>query len=173
MSTATAEFPAERSRAGRAIVWGGLLAGLGDITFAFVVSGLRGVGPVRVLQSVASGLLGEAAKEGGLATAALGAALHFLIAFVWAAVYWLASRGLPALVRHAAVCGLLYGAAVYAFMYLVVLPLSAAYFKPSYAPSAVLLNAAGHMLLVGLPIALAVRRHSTSGGGAPRSTVEL
>jgi hypothetical protein len=160
MSVASAALPAARSRAARAILWGGLLAGLGDITFAFVVSGLRGVGPVRVLQSVASGLLGAAAREGGLATAALGAVLHFLIAFVWATVYWLASRKLKVMVRSPVVCGLLYGAVVYAFMYLVVLPLSAIYFKPSFAPSAVLLNAAGHMLLVGLPIALAARRHS-------------
>lgn len=158
MSVASAALPAAGPRAARAIMWGGLLAGLGDITFAFVVSGLSGVGPVRVLQSVAGGLLGVAAREGGLATAALGALLHFLIAFVWAAVYWLASRRLKVLVRRPVVCGLLYGAAVYAFMYLVVLPLSAAYFKPSFAPSAVLLNAAGHMLLVGLPIALAARR---------------
>src|SRR3954471_17723499 len=100
MSVATAEIPLGRSRAARAILWGGLLADLGDITFAFVMSGLRGVGPVRVLQSVASGLLGEAAKEGGLATAALGAVLHFLIAFVWATVYWVASRRLKLLVQY-------------------------------------------------------------------------
>ena len=99
---------------------GGLLAGVGDITFAFVVSALRGVGPVRVLQSVAGGLLGTAARDGGLATAALGAVLHFFIAFVWAAVYWLASRRLRVLVQHPFVCGLLYGVAVYFFMYFVV-----------------------------------------------------
>jgi len=160
MSVTSAALPVPRPRAARAVLWGGLLAGLGDITFAFVVSGLRGVGPVRVLQSVAGGLLGAAAREGGAPAAALGAVLHFLIAFVWATVYWLASRRLTVLARRAVVCGLLYGAAVYAFMYMVVLPLSAVYFKPSFAPSAVLLNAAGHMLLVGLPIALAVRRHS-------------
>jgi hypothetical protein len=160
MSTAAEALPRESSRAARAILWGGLLAGVGDITFAFVVSGLRGVGPVRVLHSVAGGLLGATARDGGLAAAALGALLHFLIAFAWAAVYWLASRRLRVLVRHPIVCGLLYGAAVYAFMYFVVLPLSAVYFKPSYAPSAVLLNSAGHMLLVGLPIALAARHYS-------------
>ena len=160
MSVASAALPASGSKPSRAILWGGLLAGAGDITFAFVVNGLRGVGPVRVLQSVASGLLGAAAREGGPATAALGAVLHFLIAFIWAAVFWAASRRLRVLVRRPVVCGLLYGAAVYAFMYLVVLPLSAAYFKPSFAPSAVVLNAAGHMLLVGLPIALAARRHT-------------
>ena len=164
MSTATAEFPAERSRAARAIVWGGLLAGLGDITFAFVVNGLRGVGPARVLQSVASGLLGEAAKNGGMAAAALGGVLHFLIAFIWATVYWLLSRKLKVLVRHPFVCGPLYGFAVYAFMYLVVLPLSAAYFKPTFTPYTVSLNGAGHMLLVGLPIALAAYKFSNNTG---------
>jgi hypothetical protein len=151
----------ERPRAARAILWGGLLAGLGDIMFAFVVSWLlASVGPVRVLQSVAGGLLGEAAKTGGMATAALGGALHFFIAFCAAAVYWLASRRLGVLVRHPVFCGLLYGVAVYVFMYFVVVPLSAAYFKPTFTLSSVLRNAAGHMLLVGLPIALAARRYS-------------
>ncbi|MET0626740.1 MAG: hypothetical protein ABW250_27655 [Pyrinomonadaceae bacterium] len=160
MSVASAAPPRESPRASRAILWGGLLAGVGDITFAFVVNGLRGVGPVRVLQSVAGGVLGPAAREGGLAAAALGGALHFLIAFCAAAVYWLASRRLKFLVQHAVVCGLLYGVAVYLFMNFVVVPLSAAYFTPSHAPTALLLNSAGHMLLVGLPIALAARRYS-------------
>jgi hypothetical protein len=160
VSVAAAALPPDGPKASRAILWGGLSAGVGDIAFAFVVSGLRGVGPVSVLQSVAGGLLGPPAREGGLATAALGAALHFLIAGAAAAVYWLASRRLKVLVRRPVVCGLLYGVAVYFFMYFVVLPLSAIYFKPSYEPSAVLLNSAGHMLLVGLPIALAARRYS-------------
>ena len=160
MGVAAAALPAEGPRAARAILWGGLLAGVGDIAFAFVASWLRGVGPVRVLHSVAGGVLGPSAREGGLAAAALGLALHFLIATAAAAVYWLASRRLTVLARRPVVCGLLYGVAVYLVMNFVVVPLSAAYFKPSSAPSALLLNAAGHMLLVGLPIALAARRYS-------------
>jgi hypothetical protein len=160
MSVTSAALPREGSRAARAILWGGLLAGVGDITFAFVVSGLRGVGPARVLQSVASGLLGAAARDGGPATAALGGVLHFFIAFVWATVYWLASRKLRVLVQHPVVCGLLYGVVVYFFMYFVVLPLSSIYFPLSRALSSILLNSAGHALLVGLPIALAARRYS-------------
>jgi hypothetical protein len=162
MSVATAELPAERSMPARAIVWGGLLAGLGDITFAFVV--WRAIGPVRVLQSVASGLLGAAAREGGLATAALGAVLHFTIAFTWAAVFWLASRRLRALVRHPVVCGLLYGAVVYASMYFVVLPLSAIHAAFPHDASAILLSLAGHMLLIGLPIALAASKFTDRTG---------
>jgi hypothetical protein len=160
MSIAPTESLTEKPRSAGAIVWGGLLAGVGDIAFAFVTAGLSGVGPVRVLQAVAGGLLGRTALAGGLAAAALGAVLHFFIAFVWAAVYWLASRRLRVLVRRPFVCGLLYGAVVYFFMAFVVLPLSAIYFKPSRELSSILLNAAGHMLLVGLPIALAARRYS-------------
>jgi hypothetical protein len=167
MSVAAAELSVDKSRAARAIGWGGLLAGGGDITFAFVVSGLRGVGPERVLQSVAGGLLGAAAKDGGLLTAALGAVLHLFIAFVWATVYWLASRKLRVLVQHPLVCGPLYGVAVYFFMYFVVLPLSAIYFKPTFTPYTVSLNSAGHALLVGLPIALAVYQF-TNGTGRER-----
>jgi hypothetical protein len=162
MSVATATLPSDRPRAARAIAWGGLLAGVGDITFAFVV--WRGIGPVRVLQSVASGLLGAAARDGGLATAALGAVLHFTIAFIWATVFWLASRRLKVLVRHPVVCGLLYGAAVYFFMYFVVLPLSAIHAKFPDDASAILLSLAGHMLLVGLPIALAASRFTDKTG---------
>jgi len=40
----------------RAILWGGLAAGALDITAAFVVYGLRGATPLRILQSIASGL---------------------------------------------------------------------------------------------------------------------
>ena len=159
MSVNTAELPTDRSRAARAIGLGGLLAGLGDITFAFVV--WRSIGPVRVLQSVASGLLGAAAREGGLATAALGAVLHFTIAFIWATVFWLASRRLKVLVRHPVICGLLYGVVVYAFMYCVVLPLSAIHASLPRDTSAILLSSTGHALLVGLPIALAARRYSS------------
>ena len=47
-------------------MWGGLLAGGLDITAAFVIYGVRGATPVRILQSIASGLLGVAAFQGGL-----------------------------------------------------------------------------------------------------------
>ena len=58
MGAASATFPLERSKSYQAILWGGLIAGALDITAAFVTSGLRGVGPIRILQAIASGLLG-------------------------------------------------------------------------------------------------------------------
>lgn len=68
------------------------------------------------------------------------------------------------LVQHPVVCGLLYGAAVYVVMYFVVLPRSAIYFKPARELSPILLNAAGHMLLVGLPIVLAAHKFTDKRG---------
>ena len=141
-------------KASRAILWAGLIAGTLDITAACITNGLRGMSPGRVLQSVASGLLGADSFQGGAATAALGLVLHFLIAFGAATVYFAASRKVSFLVRHAVVCGLLYGVAVYAFMNSIVVPLSAAPFKIAYTPVGLTV----HLLCIGLPIALAVRR---------------
>lgn len=145
----------------RGILVGGLIAGALDITAAIVTNGWRGVPPVRVLQSVASGLLGSPAFQGGNATAALGLLLHFLIALAAAAVYVAASRRLPALVRWPLLWGPLYGVAVYFFMSLVVVPLSAAPFRIRLDPPDLATGLIVHMLCVGLPIALAARRFRT------------
>jgi hypothetical protein len=149
----------DKSSASRAIVLGGLTAGVLDISAAFVNSGLNGRSPMFVLQSIASGLLGTESYKGGLKSAALGAALHFTIAFGACTVYYVASRKIKLLVRRAIVCGLLYGVAVYMFMYLIVLPLT---FHRSFVQqlSAVATGLAIHMFCVGLPISLAVRRYS-------------
>jgi hypothetical protein len=143
-----------------ATLWGGLTAGALDAVLAVV---LYRAAPVAIFHSIASGLLGRAAYEGGLATAALGALLHFVIAFGAAATYATASLALPLLVRRAVPCGLAFGVCVYFFMNYVVLPLSAvAFARPFHL--ALLANGtwlgglAGHMLLVGLPIALFTRR---------------
>lgn len=99
--------------------------------------------------------------RGGLATAALGAFFHFLIATTASAVFYLASRKLKFLVKHAISSGLLYGVAVYIFMYYIVLPISAYHVKVAFPPMAQLIrDVAVHMFLVGLPISLMVRTYS-------------
>jgi hypothetical protein len=62
----------EKSRAPRAIVSAGLIAGILDITSAFVIAELKGTGSVRMLQGIASGLLGVRSFEGAIATAGAG-----------------------------------------------------------------------------------------------------
>jgi len=161
-ATSFAIVPAT-SKSYHAILLGGLLCGTLDITAAFIFYGfLRGRSPIRILQSIASGLLGMDAYDGDLATAALGIALHFMIALTAAAIYHLASRKLKLLTQHPISCGLLYGVAVYLFMNFIVLPLSAFPHKGAYTSAILIRGLAIHMFCVGLPISLANSWYSNS-----------
>ncbi len=142
-----------------ALVAGTLTVGVLDILDAFIFFGLRGARPVGILQSIASGVLGRAAYQGGLRTAALGLLLHFVIAFGVVATYLLATRLIPALNRRPWLYGLLYGVVVYAVMNLVVVPLSAAALGSGPTPLVVRVNGVLiHMFGVGLPAALVAAR---------------
>lgn len=144
----------------KAICVGGLLAGVFDITQAFIGFGIgNGVKPVMILRHIASGLIGPKAYQGGTGTAALGLFLHFVIAFGAAIVYYIASRGIGFMTTHAVISGLLYGEAVFWFMHLVVVPLSRAP-QGRFTTATLITGPIGHMFLVGLTIALAVKRYS-------------
>src|ERR1700752_1933335 len=78
----------------------GLLAGLLDITAAFVTWVPQGVPPIRILQGIASGLLGPQAFHEGMPAALLGGVLHFLIALSAAAVFYAASRKIDFMTRR-------------------------------------------------------------------------
>ncbi len=157
--------------AGRAIFWGGLWCGILDILSAMVAWGIaRGVPPIRIGNSVAAGLLGPAAAQGGVPVAMLGFACHFFIAFTAAAVYYAVSRKLTMLVEHPIICGLAYGEVVFLVMNMVVIPLSAIHRSPfawtSLSPWPILVTGPiGHLFFVGLPIALATKKY-----GSPQST---
>ena len=147
------------SNAFLAIFWGGLACGIFDITQAMVAFYLQsGVKPMGVFQSVASGLLGRASFQGGTKSAMLGAFLHFLIAFSWAAIYYIASRRLVFMIEKPVMAGLIYGEFVWIIMTFVVLPLSAIHRWPVWNKASIITGPIGHTILVGLPIALAVRR---------------
>ena len=149
----------KRSRVLPTIASAGLIAGILDITSAFVIAGIKGTGSIRMLQGIASGLLGQRSFEGGMATAGLGLGIHFLIAFTAAAVFYAVSRKFSSLTQHAVVSGLLYGIAVYIFMYWVVVPLTFPTARHSVSRDITALII--HMVLIGLPIALVVRRFSS------------
>ncbi|MFL6568501.1 MAG: hypothetical protein ACJ8LI_04990 [Chthoniobacterales bacterium] len=145
-------------RAFRAIAITGLIVGAMDITSALIMALARGATATRLLQFVASGVLGRRAFDGGLATAALGLALHFVVAFGVVIVFYLASRSIAAIREHPVVSGIAYGLVVYAVMNLIVLPLSAA--KPRHALVPDLIQIAIHMFIIGLPTSLLLRRFS-------------
>jgi hypothetical protein len=140
-----------------AILIGGAIVGALDLAYAILLYSPRA--PILIPQTIASGVLGAGSYRDGAQSAALGVVLHFGIALGAATVYYLLSRKFTFLVERAVLSGVLYGAAVYAFMHLVVLPLSAV--PPSPIDVA---QQAGefveHWFCVGLPIALSVRHYS-------------
>ena len=172
----------------RAVLIAGLVAGVLDIIFAFVVYGAPsyGMSPLQVLQSVAGGWVGrDAAMAGGVQTAALGAATHFAIALVMAAVFAFFASFIRPLRIKPILWGFLYGLVLYVAMNYVVAPLSAAgaaghfpantdeaieriktsfsMLRPTYNPELPWMIPATigtHVLLVGIPIALIVQRFS-------------
>ena len=148
---------ARPSSALSAIFAAGLLAGVLDITAAFVTWVPQGVPPVRILQGIASGLLGPQAFKEGIA-APLGGALHFLIALSAAAVFYAASRKIHFMTRRPILSGVLYGVCVYLVMYWIVMPLSR--FHPAQTVTRSIIAIVTHMICVGLPISLMVRRYS-------------
>ena len=145
-----------------AVLVGGFIAGTLDILFAISFAYYRGIAPVRLLQTVASGVQGTAAFVGGIPAAALGLALHFGMSFGWAAIFTVAAVRFPALLRRPLLSGMLFGVFVFFAMRLVVLPLSAFPYPVVFKPLATMLDLLSHMLLFGAPIALAARRARNS-----------
>jgi len=156
-SVAVPTVDAKRQRPLLAIFLGGFLAGVGDITQAFIGFGLLGAKPFRILQSIAGGIFGRRTFEMGWTSASIGLACHFTIALTAAIVFYVASRKLRFMTERPVIFGLLYGEMVFLFMYFVVLPLSAVGF-PKFNIATYITGPIGHPLLVGLPIALCVRR---------------
>ena len=143
-------------RTSRAILVGGLVVGVLDALDALIFFGLRGAQPARIFQTIAGGLMGTAAYQGGAWTVLLGVLCHFTVATCIVATYCLASLKLPALARRPWLYGPLYGVVAYAAMTFVVVPASAlslAIPRPAPLINGLLI----HIFGVGIPSALAAR----------------
>ncbi|MFT3761045.1 MAG: hypothetical protein QM761_00230 [Pseudoxanthomonas sp.] len=114
-------------RSWRWLLVGAIAIGTLDLVFACAYWRLlHGIPALRILQSVAAGWFGEASRNMGSTSAAVGALSHYAIVFVFVLAYRLAGRRLPALFRYWPALGAAYGLALYGAMNFVVLPLSAA-----------------------------------------------
>ncbi len=149
--------PAVILRAGAAV---GVLDGLFAVMMYAVI--LRVTTATRIFQGIARALLGTSAFDGGLATAALGLAMHFGMALAWSAVYYLLYRRAGWLRELAAdrwgpvVIGAVYGPIVWALMNRVIVPLTRAPPMSMHSWQWPVMSL-GHMVFVGLPIAVIVR----------------
>jgi hypothetical protein len=138
----------------------GLFAGTLDIADALIFNEWRGITPTRVLQYIASGVLGTAAFHGGPASAGLGLALHYLIALGWTTLFYMASRKLTVLTRRPILSGLVYGGLIYLVMNFVVLPASRVPHPSNPTTIASLVNGIlALMLCIGLPVSVLTARY--------------
>lgn len=147
-----------RARMMRRILVAGAVAGALDIAYAFTIWGFRDVPPTVILMSIASGLFGRAAFAGGVPMAALGAALHFMMTTIMAAVFARAATAVPLLARRPIVAGAGYGVGIYIVMNYIVVPLSRAAPGGDQPLEVMISGIAVHMLFVGVPIALITTR---------------
>jgi hypothetical protein len=151
MSTISVSAPAQNSSLVLPILVGGGVAGVLDMTSAYISFGRYM--PI----GIAGGLLGRAALHVTAGQYILGLFLHYLIAFSAAAAYCLASRKLGFLRDHFFVCGLFFGIGFFLFMQLVVLPLSAYHSMGPYTYRGLVQGLLAHMFLIGLPISTSLR----------------
>lgn len=139
----------------RPITLGSIAAGVADLAYAVVFNGRTGTPAIVIPQSIASGLIGMRAFREGTASAVLGLVLHFGILFVAAAVYFLASRKIRAVVARPMSSGASYGLAIYLSMHAIVLPLSAAP-KFTVTPLSVASDLVVHIVFIGPIVAWAI-----------------
>jgi hypothetical protein len=141
----------------RGILLGGFIAGLADTIYPTVKTVMAGGEWFKPWKGVASGLLGKAARDGGMETVALGLALHYFICISAAALLYLLVSRVKFVPRQWIVLGILYGIAFLLTMNYVILPLSAIG-RGIYPLDQLHIHAFWHIVLVGLPTAFFVTK---------------
>lgn len=142
------------------LLLGGVTVGSLDLAFATGFWALRdGVAAVRIPQSIAAWVLGrDHAFAGGWTTALLGAALYFYLTTAMVVGYHLLARRYPALLRRPLLAGGLYGAAMYALLFELAVPLWSATGAGTSPLDWTLACLLAYVVLIGIPCALLARR---------------
>ena len=115
-----------RSEKVQTIFAAGIVAAVLDITGAILLYAviLNLSTAQKILQSVAAGAMGTAAKEGGWTTALIGLALHTFIALCFAALYYMIYPYWKKIVRNKWLAGILFGCLVWMIMNWAVVPIA-------------------------------------------------
>lgn len=145
----------------KAILLGGLIGGVLDLTFALCFGASHGITPGGLLRIIASGAFGKAAMDMGVAGAACGVLFHFGLSLFWAALFAAIASRLRMVGARPWLFGPVFGVVVFLTMRLVVLPLSAYPLPVRFSMPGAFYDLLSHMFLFGLPIALANRAMAT------------
>ncbi len=136
----------------RAVTGAGLLTGALDISAAALQYYIQtGKGPDNVLRYIASAVFGVKAFAGGALMAGWGLLFHFMIAFLFAFIFFLLYPLIPAARKNRLITGIIYGILVWAVMNGIVVPASSAPPLP-FRPEKALIAAGILVLCIGLPL---------------------
>ncbi len=119
---------------------------------------------ILLYQNIASGVLGPVAFNGGIGTAALGLALHYLIALIWTSFFFVLFPRLSIMSKNLSLTAISYGVLVSFVMTFVVLPLSRVHHSGQpvniarFAIDTVIL-----MFTIGAPLSLIIGRYYSAG----------
>ena len=142
-----------------AVLFTGLFTGLMDGLAAILQYTLNGgKNPANIFKFIASGLFGKEAFTGGTMMVAWGIVFHFLIAFLFTLLFFLAFPKIEWLRQNKILGGILYGVVIWAIMNLLVVPLSNTPPVP-FQPLKALVAAMILIVCVGLPVSLLANKY--------------
>jgi hypothetical protein len=137
-----------------------LMCGTLDITYAIIMVMLSGGSALNVLQYVASGPFGDAMKSWGWAGGIIGLAVHFTLMLLMVLCFVILVNYIRILSSiNTLVLGTIYGCLLYLIMYWIVLSLRWPTIFPKTDPIQIIKALVPHIFLVGIPLALIVKRH--------------
>jgi hypothetical protein len=157
MNTAAESMTTSNHSPARLVLLGGFLAGLADFIYPTVKTVMAGGPWTQPWKGVAGGLIGRAARDGGMEIVALGAGLHWFINIVAAFIFYGVISRLKFVPRQWLLLACLHGIAVLLTMNYVILPLSAIG-RGIYPLDQLHIHAFWHIVLVGLPVGFCVAR---------------
>jgi hypothetical protein len=143
------------------ILLSGLLVGTLDILSAFVdVYVSTGRTPLLVLNYIASAVFGPEARTGGADMQLFGLLCHYLIAFIFTVIFFVAYRPLQFYKLLPVLLGILYGLFIWVVMNRLVVPMSRIG-RPAVTPPLWRMAKAALILItmIGLPLALIARKY--------------
>ena len=152
--TAVSDGAPRRRNVLGAILAGGFMAATFDVFAAMLIYGVTASG---VAKSIARGWFGAAAKTMEPIVDVIGLASHYGILLGAAAIFVFVSLRFPVLRQRAWITGPLFGICIYVVMHFVIVPLSAVHAVSNPKGLQFVEEFAGHMFVIGLPIALWAR----------------
>lgn len=135
---------------------GGYTVATLDMLAAIAYWAPHGTPAIRILQSIATWILGPAAYAGGATTALLGIVVYAQLMWGVVALYHAIAQRRPVLLRHPLACGAAYGALAYVAIFQVMAPLLSG-IHPAFDPAWIATCVVVYTTLVGMPCALFAR----------------